>query len=206
MALEKKVGNKVVLANMLSNLGLHDEPGQPPTTPLSNIRDSELNRRGPPSVLQRPNKGHLNDSWRRPEGSKAREGSRVPGSKRAPGLEGYTRRPKDTYPRANDKIHTAEEYKEGVIFSTPVHETKYNQNIQVAMSKVESKTNLGWVSSKFRKYTVVKRFAKHVVALPVYTHDGRGLRYTTNKEQHISIRQVGKEKPAAAETVHGKLG
>lgn len=87
MALEKKVGNKVVLANMFSNLGLHDKPGQPPTTPLSNIRGSELNRRGPPSVLQGPNKGHLNDSWRRPEGSKAREGSRVPGGKRAPGLE-----------------------------------------------------------------------------------------------------------------------
>jgi hypothetical protein len=73
------------------------------------------------------------------------------------------------------------------------------------MSKAESKTNLGWVSSKFRKCIVVQRFAKHVVALPVYTHDGSGLRYMTNKEQHISICQVGKEKPAAAETVHGTL-
>lgn len=69
-------------------------------------------------------------------------------------------------------------------------------------------SSLGVVNSKYRKYIVVARFAKHAVGLPIYTYQGNGLTHKdpSNKAEHISVRESEhKNACAMAATSHGIL-
>ncbi|OAA62682.1 hypothetical protein SPI_04222 [Niveomyces insectorum RCEF 264] len=49
-------------------------------------------------------------------------------------------------------------------------------------------TAFGVVHSKYRKFVVLKVFEKSMACVPIYTHQGLGLQYKPNKNQHMHIR------------------
>jgi hypothetical protein len=63
--------------------------------------------------------------------------------------------------------HSPDEYQEGVIFSTATHEHDYDQggNKLGNGNGNQSVSRIGVVQSKYRKFIVVSKFGKHVVAL-----------------------------------------
>jgi hypothetical protein len=103
-------------------------------------------------------------------------------------------------------IHHYDKYDEGVIFSTAYHETHYDQDRFDGDDINQTASNFGIVSSKFRKFIVVARFASHVIALPIYTHGGRGLSRKANKDEYVSVRDDDDRNYAApAESKHEAL-
>jgi hypothetical protein len=62
------------------------------------------------------------------------------------------------------------------------------------------------VQSKFRKFIVVSKFGNHVVALPVYTNQHKGLTKTEYKHEWIAIREASERATAkGAENEHPVL-
>lgn len=67
-------------------------------------------------------------------------------------------------------------------------------------------TKLGIVHSKYRKFVVIARFATHVLALPIYTHGGRGLASKSHKNEFVSIRDAdSRMQVARAESIHNTV-
>lgn len=107
--------------------------------------------------------------------------------------------------RDTDEFHGYDEYEVGVIFSFATHEHHYDQSL-VDIEGDTSFTRLGVVNSKFRKHIVVRRYPDHVIALPIFTHQGNGLTRKRSKNEYISIRDLDyKDRAAGAETEHGIL-
>jgi hypothetical protein len=62
------------------------------------------------------------------------------------------------------------------------------------------------VQSKFRKFIVVSKFGNHVVALPIYTNQHKGLTKTEYKHEWIAIREASEKATAkGAENDHPVL-
>jgi hypothetical protein len=109
--------------------------------------------------------------------------------------------------RSTDTLHRPEEFFIGTIFSTPSHEQHWNQVQASTTDSNISLTRYGKIVSKLRKYIVISRFGNKVIALPVFTHGGKGLQYKQAvKNQYVSIRDESlKQEAAAAESDHGLL-
>jgi len=109
--------------------------------------------------------------------------------------------------RRTDMLHHYDEYDEGVIFSTAYHEAHYDQDRIDLNDPNQTASNFGIICSKFRKFIVVARFAKHVTALPIYTYGGRGLSRKKDKDEYVSVRDDddAPDRAAAAESKHGLL-
>ncbi|KAH6707828.1 hypothetical protein BKA61DRAFT_679228 [Leptodontidium sp. MPI-SDFR-AT-0119] len=108
--------------------------------------------------------------------------------------------------RPTDVFHHKAEFEPGVVFSAVTHEHHYRQD-RVDHSNVnQTETNFGVTSSKFRKFVVLSRFEQHVIALPILTHEGRGLSTKRHKHEYISVRERAAQGYAAgAESSHGIL-
>lgn len=81
-------------------------------------------------------------------------------------------------------------YRPGVIISAPLHEQDYmaaNSTITVPNNKSITPSEFGNIHTKYRKMIVMACFAKHYIAIPLFTHNGRGL---VNKKanEYVSIR------------------
>ncbi|KAH8665868.1 hypothetical protein BGZ60DRAFT_529133 [Tricladium varicosporioides] len=108
--------------------------------------------------------------------------------------------------RPTDKVHRHEEYTVGVIFSVVIHEHDDDQNFKPHIKPDQSLCSKGVINTKYRKHIVVAVHADRVTAVPIYTYNGIGLKYKTNADEHISIRDTSCEgAEASAESKHGIL-
>jgi hypothetical protein len=102
--------------------------------------------------------------------------------------------------RPTDVIHKKSDYTVGLVFSAPFHEQDLG-HVQITGSSNVTKTSVfGPVYSKYRKFVVVKKFATHVLALPLFTHDGKGLANKIHSDEFIAVRDVQDRKPDAKES------
>ncbi|KAL3420649.1 hypothetical protein PVAG01_07094 [Phlyctema vagabunda] len=109
--------------------------------------------------------------------------------------------------RSTDTVYGDEDYRQGTIFSTITHEEDL---LRTAPEEGDSNRSVsamgGTVYSKYRKFVVISCFARHVIALPIFTHNGRGLQNKPNKDEYISVRDWDlKHVAAPAENDHGVL-
>jgi hypothetical protein len=140
-------------------------------------------------------------------GTKAQEGwSSRPTSTYGASKTGASNFGGSTYASNNKtvgQIHDAADYREGMIFTAPFHQHDYLQPDTV-QSREQSMTEFGVVHTKLRKFVVVMRNPRAVIALPIYTHGGRGLEFKKEKNEFVSIRESDWEDSAApAESDNG---
>jgi hypothetical protein len=117
------------------------------------------------------------------------------------GGSAHSRAPSSTYSTKsasvdNGKVLHAGFYAEGTIFSAVFHKRDFNQSGQI-QNNFQTVTALGTIYSKLRKYVVVAAFEDHCIAVPIGTSEGRGLQYTSGKDQYVSIREYDYRASAA---------
>ncbi|KAL8797794.1 MAG: hypothetical protein Q9195_000146 [Heterodermia aff. obscurata] len=81
-------------------------------------------------------------------------------------------------------------YRPGLIIRAPLHEQDYmtaNSTVTIPDNKSITPSEFGLIHTKYRKMIVVACFARHYIAVPLFTHNGRGL---VNKKtnEYVSIR------------------
>ena len=91
---------------------------------------------------------------------------------------------------AEEMVFPASFYRPGVIIRAPLHEQDYmtaNSTVTVPDNRSITPSEFGNIHTKYRKMIVVACFAKHYIAVPLFTHNGRGL---VNKKanEYVSIR------------------
>jgi hypothetical protein len=65
------------------------------------------------------------------------------------------------------KFCDPEEFQEGTIFSTAIHEPHFRQG-QIDPTNVNhTQSNFGIVNSKYRKFVVIPRLERHAIAAPL---------------------------------------
>ena len=95
-----------------------------------------------------------------------------------------------------------EYYKPGMIIRAALHEQDLNaRNRRSEITEADrfrSETRFGTIFTKYRKMIVVEKYEDHYIALPLYTHNGKGLEWKARPEEYVSIkdhRQKGDFKP-----------
>ena len=85
-----------------------------------------------------------------------------------------------------------QDIKPGVIIRAPMHQQDYgsrpNGSDTVAPDNNVTKSRFGDIFTKYRKMIVVGCFEDHFIAIPLYTHNGHGLKYKRNPGEYISIK------------------
>ena len=81
----------------------------------------------------------------------------------------------------------------GVIIRAPVHQQDYRgasreTEVTGIPDQHITKSRYGDIYSKIRKMIVVACYEDHFVAVPLYTHNGNGLRYKKRPDEFISVR------------------
>ncbi|KAJ8129288.1 hypothetical protein O1611_g4346 [Lasiodiplodia mahajangana] len=108
--------------------------------------------------------------------------------------------------RDSDRVHPASSYRIGVIFSAPHHTAGSSEANWIPINDpYQTATPFGVVHSKFRKMVVVKVFGEHVICVPIYSHNGKGLEGKVFIKEYVSIRDVADKKPMPPEGLHLKL-
>jgi hypothetical protein len=110
--------------------------------------------------------------------------------------------------RNTDKVHDADRYSVGVIFSAPYHVPSGGDERWVSVTDPHNTaTPYGVVHSKYRKMIVIKAFAEHCVCVPVYSHSGCGLERKDSvvSDEYVSIRDVADPNPEPSESPHPPL-
>ncbi|CZT42947.1 uncharacterized protein RSE6_02915 [Rhynchosporium secalis] len=108
--------------------------------------------------------------------------------------------------RPTDAFHPKAAFQPGVIFSAVTHEHHYRQDRVDNTNANQTETNFGVTNSKFRKFVILACFENHVIALPILTHQGRGLSSKRNKHEFVSVRERSLEGIAApSESKHAIL-
>ncbi|KAH7381013.1 hypothetical protein BKA64DRAFT_647846 [Cadophora sp. MPI-SDFR-AT-0126] len=108
--------------------------------------------------------------------------------------------------RPTDMFHHKSDFEPGVVFSAVTHEHHYRQDRIDRSNANQTETKFGITNSKFRKFVVLSRFEHHVIALPILTHEGRGLSSKRHKDEFISVRdRIAQASAAPAESKHGTL-
>ena len=92
-----------------------------------------------------------------------------------------------------ERVFPATFYRPGLIIRAPLHEQDYitaNSTITAPDNRSITPSEFGNIHTKYRKMIVVACFAKHYIAVPLFTHNGRGL---VNKKanEYVSIPCTG---------------
>ena len=109
--------------------------------------------------------------------------------------------------RSTDCRQLPKRYEPGVIFSAPFH-TQYCSPAEVSLTDPNlTASPFGTIFSKFRKSVVltVSEDGGSCAAVPIYSHNGEGLKFKPSKHEYVSIRDVEDEKPQDRESKHGLL-
>ncbi|KAI0103994.1 hypothetical protein GGR51DRAFT_561371 [Nemania sp. FL0031] len=107
--------------------------------------------------------------------------------------------------RDSDRVHPASSYKIGVIFSAPHHTAGSSESWVSINDPYQTATPFGVVYSKFRKMVVIKVFGEHVISVPIYSHNGKGLEGKAFVKEYVSIRDIADRTPLPPEGIHYKL-
>ncbi|KAI9702987.1 MAG: hypothetical protein M1836_008201 [Candelina mexicana] len=78
-------------------------------------------------------------------------------------------------------------FRPGMIFRAVIHEPLADRKAAKG-GKGRTESNHGPICTKYRKLIVIGIYEDHVVALPIYTHNGEGLNHKLNPDEYVSIR------------------
>ena len=80
-----------------------------------------------------------------------------------------------------------EVYKPGMIVRAILHEPFLTAATDIK-DKSRSESIYGTVFTKYRKMVVVALYQNHYIALPIYTHHGKGLQGKAEPDEYVSIK------------------
>ncbi|KAL4724021.1 hypothetical protein ACLX1H_008625 [Fusarium chlamydosporum] len=107
--------------------------------------------------------------------------------------------------RPSDKRYGHYDLKPGTIISAPFH-SQYRQDTVTALDHNTGISAFGPVYSKYRKMIIIESWAEHVICLPIYTYNSRGLeRRQGMVDEYMDIRDVEEEYPAPGDTHYEPL-
>ena len=88
------------------------------------------------------------------------------------------------------RIHPRTSFRVGTIVRAPLHEQYkqlYTPNAP-SVNNYVSESAFGQVHTKCRKLIIVALYEENYIALPLYSHEGKGLDNKRNKDEHVSIK------------------
>ncbi|KAL9002652.1 MAG: hypothetical protein Q9188_004432 [Gyalolechia gomerana] len=90
------------------------------------------------------------------------------------------------------KVYHKSEYRPGMIIRGLLHEQDYiatsSKSSITIIDKNRTDSRLGPIYTKWRKMIVLKLFEDHYTAIPLFTHNGKGLVNKNAPEEFVSIR------------------
>ena len=86
-------------------------------------------------------------------------------------------------------------FRVGTIVRTPINEQDVYASKKPRDNTI-SESHYGRIHTKFRKMIIIGLYDVHYVAIPVYTHEGRGLELKEKKDEFISIQDHRQEPPS----------
>ncbi|KAI8674858.1 hypothetical protein NCS57_00385100 [Fusarium keratoplasticum] len=102
--------------------------------------------------------------------------------------------------RLTDRVCDESELRLGTIISTAIHNQARENTVSIDEFN-KSLSGFGIVYSKYRKLIVVEEWAQHVVCIPLYSYNGRGL---TGREalacEYFDVRDVDDPDPERRDT------
>ncbi|KAM0355884.1 hypothetical protein ACHAPU_000271 [Fusarium lateritium] len=97
------------------------------------------------------------------------------------------------------------ELKAGTIISAPFH-SQYRDDTVSTGNHNTAVSAFGTVYSKYRKMVILEAWADHVVCLPIYTYNDKGLENRQGMvEEYIDIRDADDQYPEDGDTLHEPL-
>ncbi|KAH7235877.1 hypothetical protein BKA59DRAFT_533392 [Fusarium tricinctum] len=107
--------------------------------------------------------------------------------------------------RPTDLKRNRYELKPGTIISAPFH-SQYRDSTVSTSNYNTAVSGFGAVYSKYRKMVILETWADHVVCLPMYSYNGRGLENRQGMvDEYIDIRDADEEYHEPSDTPHEPL-
>ena len=101
------------------------------------------------------------------------------------------RQPSDFYP--------------GLVISTPIHEPDFDPSNIGKLEPRRVDTVLGPVYSKARKLIVIAVFEDHCVTIPIFSFNENGIKFKSNKDDYVAIKDGFLKSTASSENKHPDL-
>lgn len=108
--------------------------------------------------------------------------------------------------RASDMKYRPDEYYPGLIISTVQHcQDSKTHGMNAIGVENYTPSKFGPIYSKCRKLIVIQKHADHFLAIPIFTHNGKGLDGKKHKNEYVSIRDRSTTNPTPPESRHANL-
>ncbi|KAL9611124.1 MAG: hypothetical protein Q9167_004204 [Letrouitia subvulpina] len=101
-------------------------------------------------------------------------------------------------------------FRPGMIIRAVLHEQDYiaacgESNLTVDDDRYRTSTPFGSIYSKQRKMIVLRLFEDHYTAIPLFTHNGKGLVNKKNPNEFVSVRDHRRKEPFRPLSLHEPL-
>jgi len=108
--------------------------------------------------------------------------------------------------RKDERVYTRDHYLVGTVFST-AHHVQDQELGPLPPDRLRTESNAGRIISKYRKFIVVANYWYHCVAIPIFTHEGKGLSSKPPKlvDEFVSVRDNNQPNIPRGDTKHGIL-
>ena len=162
----------------------------PPTVRNNGYTPQRMGSRvGAPSTIAAGRLSAYTSNWREARVPASIDETSVPAFK---GPEQWVSQAKSSMHHANTKMQYPRNfYKPGMIIRGNLHEDDFNSANSTFTYEPPAKgitpSEFGNIHTKTRKFIVVAVYDKHYTAVPIYTHNGRGLA-NKNADEYISVR------------------
>ncbi|KAM0561133.1 hypothetical protein ACHAPJ_003637 [Fusarium lateritium] len=102
--------------------------------------------------------------------------------------------------RDTDQKHNKRELRPGTIISAPYH-SQYRDKTVSTVNFNTAVSGFGAVYSKYRKMIILEAWADHVVCLPIYSYNGKGLQNRQGMiEEYMDVRDAYEEDSEPGDT------
>ncbi|KAL6917959.1 hypothetical protein ACHAPO_000234 [Fusarium lateritium] len=102
--------------------------------------------------------------------------------------------------RGTDKVYRKYDLSLGTIISAPYHSQKRDDTVSTYDYNT-GVTAFGAVYSKYRKMVIIECWAEHVVCLPIYSYNSKGLENRQGMvSEYMDIRDADDKRPAPGDT------
>ena len=111
-----------------------------------------------------------------------------------PSHAGTSRAPRSNYNYSTSRVsqnwmqHPKDAFQVGTIITAPLHEQDDDNKIVDPNDPHVTSSWHGPIYTKVRKMVIVARYARHYVALPLYTHQGVGVTHRPDKNDFVSVK------------------
>ncbi len=127
---------------------------------------------------------------------------------KAESLPFRNRAPSDARATQNVKM-PKENFKAGMIIRALIHEPSYSgpsgaSSVTLA-DRYITESKFGIICSKYRKMIIIATYQDHYLALPIYTHNGRGLTFKSKPDEYVSVQDHRQSEPFTALSAHRPL-